>query len=239
MTEPRLREVLVADCVAKRFNDRWVLHSASLRATRGELRALLGRNGTGKSTLLKIAAGIVRPDSGTVRFQGAVRERPTLPVLAREGLCFVPDHELLSNAFSLREQLDFARHPNDVGGIERVAERLNLGHLLASRPFELSSGERRRAEIAFALLRQPVCMLADEPLRNVSPIDAEGLLQVFREIAHDGCAVVITGHEVPALLAAVDHITWCTAGTTYEMGPPFMARTDERFMRDYLGSRGV
>jgi hypothetical protein len=50
--------------------------------------------------------------------------------------------------------------------------------------------------------------------------------------------VVITGHEVPALLAAVDHITWCTSGTTYEMGPPFMARTDERFVRDYLGPSG-
>lgn len=61
---------------------------------------------------------------------------------------------------------------------------------------------------------------------------------MFLEIAKAGCAVVITGHEVPAIMSAVHHITWCTAGTTYEMGPPFMARTDERFMRDYLGSRG-
>ena len=88
------------------------------------------------------------------------------------------------------------------------------------------------------MVRQPVCLLADEPLRNVSPMDAELLLQVFREIAHAGCAVVVTGHEVPALLAAVDHVTWCTAGATYEMGPPFMARTDHRFIRDYLGSVG-
>ena len=51
------------------------------------------------------------------------------------------------------------------------------------------------------------------------------------------CAVVVTGHEVPALLSAADHVTWCTAGTTYEMGPPFMARTNERFLRDYLGFR--
>jgi ABC-type branched-subunit amino acid transport system ATPase component len=88
------------------------------------------------------------------------------------------------------------------------------------------------------MVRRPRCLLADEPLRNISPIDADALLEVFKDIAHNGCAVVLTGHEVPALLAAVDHVTWCTAGTTYEMGPPFMARTDERFVRDYLGSRG-
>ena len=233
-----MREVLVADCVAKRYDDRWVLHSASLRATRGELRALLGRNGAGKSTLLKIAAGIVRPDAGTVRFHGVARNRPTLPSLARDGLCFVPDHDLLSNAFTIREQFEFARHAGDNDGIKRVAERLNLTTLLDARPFELSSGERRRAEIGFALLRQPACLLVDEPLRNLAPIDADSLLRVVVETARSGCAVVVTGHEVPALLAAVDHITWCTAGPTYEMGPAFMARNDERFTRDYLGSRG-
>lgn len=87
-------------------------------------------------------------------------------------------------------------------------------------------------------MRRPTCLLVDEPLRNLAPIDADHLLQVFREMAREGCAVVITGHEVPALLGAAHHVTWCTSGTTYEMGPPFMARTDERFVRDYLGSSG-
>ena len=233
-----MREVLVADSVGKKYDEKWVLHSASLRATRGELRALLGRNGAGKSTLLKIGAGLVAATSGTVFFDGVFRERPRLAQLAREGLCFVPDHDLLSNAFSLRRQLEFVRPPDDPEGIERVADRLTITSLLDARPSELSSGERRRAEVAFAMLRRPVCLLADEPLRNISPIDVEALLRVLVEMAHAGCAVVITGHEVPAILAAVDHVTWCTAGTTYEMGPPFMARTDERFMRDYLGSVG-
>jgi ABC-type multidrug transport system ATPase subunit len=220
-----------------KYGEKWALHSASLRATRGELRALLGRNGAGKSTLLRIGAGLITATSGTVSFNGKFRERPRLANLAREGLCFVPDNDLLSNAFSVRQQLEFVAGRSD-HEIERVAERLTIASLLDARPAELSSGERRRAEVAFAMLRRPVCLLADEPLRNISPIDAEALLEVLKDIAHAGCAVVITGHEVPALLAAVDHVTWCTAGTTYEMGPPFMARTDERFMRDYLGSVG-
>ena len=232
-----MREVLVADCVGKRFGDRWVLHSASLRATTGQVRALLGRNGAGKSTLLRIATGLMQPDGGTVRLNGAPLERANFVKLARGGLCLIPDHDLLSNAFSIREQFAFA------GGtasseIEHVADRLTITHLLDSRPFELSSGERRRAEVGFAMMLRPSCVIADEPLRNVSPIDADVLLKAFLAMAREGCAVVVTGHEVPALLAAVDHVTWCTAGTTYEMGPPFMARTDQRFVRDYLGPAG-
>jgi len=233
-----MREVLVADCVGKRFDDRWVLHSASLRATRGELRALLGRNGAGKSTLFRIAAGLMQPDGGSVRFNGSYIERAKLPRLAREGLCVIPDHDLLSNAFTIREHYQFVAPADDQARIQPMAERMAIAHLLDSRPFALSSGERRRAEVGFALVRRPSCLLADEPLRNISPIDADALLQVFRELAHNGCAVVITGHEVPALMAAVDHVTWCTAGTTYEMGPPFMARTNDQFVRDYLGSSG-
>ena len=233
-----MREVLVADCVGKRFDDRWVLHSASLRATRGELRALLGRNGAGKSTLFRIAAGLMQPDGGSVRFNGSYIERANLPRLAREGLCVIPDHDLLSNAFTIREHYQFVAPADDQARIQPMAEQMAIAHLLDSRPFALSSGERRRAEVGFALVRRPSCLLADEPLRNISPIDADALLQVFRELAHNGCAVVITGHEVPALMAAVDHVTWCTAGTTYEMGPPFMARTNDQFVRDYLGSSG-
>jgi len=233
-----MREILVADCVGKRFDVTWALRSATLRAARGELRSLLGRNGAGKSTLLRIAAGIIQPDSGTVHFNGEARERVRLARLAREGLCFVPDHDLLSNTFSIRQHLEFVRRSDDEDGVDRVAERLAITPLLDARPFELSSGERRRSEIAFALLRKPACLLADELLRNLAPIDADALLLVLLQMTKEGCAVVITGHEVPAMLAAVHHVTWCTAGTTYEMGPPFMARTDERFMRDYLGSVG-
>lgn len=232
----KLREILVADCIGKRYGDRWVLNAATLRATRGELRALLGRNGAGKSTLLRVAAGLLAPDAGSVFFNGIARERARLPWLAREGLCFLPDRELLSSAFTVREQLAFAA--DNAAVITDTADRLGILKLIDARPHELSSGERRRAEVAFAMMRRPTCLLADEPLRNISPIDAEALLAVFQELAHGGCAVVITGHEVPALLAAVDHITWCTSGTTYEMGPPFMARTDERFLRDYLGPSG-
>jgi ABC-type multidrug transport system ATPase subunit len=230
--------ILVADCVGKRFGDRWVLRSASLRAQPGELRALVGRNGAGKSTLLRIAAGLLIPDSGTVHYDARPRIPARLSALAREGLFLLPDHDQLSSAFTLRVHLDFVRPRSARPDETEIIETLGLARHLGAKPHELSSGERRRAELAVAWIRRPRCLLADEPLRNIAPIDGELVLQVLRRMAVEGCAVIVTGHEVSALMAAVHHVTWCTDGSTYELGPPFMARNDDRFRTMYLGTRG-
>ncbi|HEX4681460.1 MAG TPA: ABC transporter ATP-binding protein, partial [Gemmatimonadaceae bacterium] len=74
-----------------------------------------------------------------------------------------------------------------------------------------------------------------EPFRGISPIDAERLAAALRELARSGVAIVVTGHEAPTLLEAADHVTWCTDGTTYELGPPGEATRHERFGREYLG----
>ena len=105
--------ILTVDCAAKSFGGRRVLSSASLRAVTGECRVLLGRNGSGKSTLLKIAAGLLAPDSGGVHFAGRFYRAARLARLARDGLFFLPDHDLLSDAFSVRSQLEMFRRQFD------------------------------------------------------------------------------------------------------------------------------
>lgn len=226
--------MLVADCVAKSFGDRRVLTSASLRAVEGELRVLFGRNGAGKSTLMKIAAGWTQPDSGSVFVDGRALEHTALAALARRGVLWLPDEGLLSNAFTVRRQLDFfaARWGGDAGA---AAERVGITHLVDRAPCTLSGGERRRAELAVALVRRPRVLLADEPYRGVAPLDAEVLTRELRALTAAGCAVVVTGHEAPTLLDAADHVTWCTNGTTRELGPPAVAAGDEWFEREYLG----
>ena len=227
--------VLTADCVAKSFDGHRVLSSASLRAVAGECRALLGRNGTGKSTLLKIAAGLIPPDSGSVHFAGASYVSARLARLAADGLFLLPDHDLLSNAFSVRAQLEMIRERFDGASVTESAARMGVAERLDVRPWQLSGGELRRAEVAAVFVRQPRCLLADEPYRGIAPKDAEDLSRAFRALAATGVAVVITGHEVPTLLATADHVTWCTSGTTYELGAPAIASRDERFRREYLG----
>jgi len=200
-------DLLCADCVGKSYRGRRILSSASLRAVPGELRVLFGRNGAGKSTLLKIGGGCLEPDTGHVRWDGEALTRVSLPVLARRGLFYLPDHDLLSDAFTIRRQLEMVRPQYD----------------------GLSPDDA-------VLVRQPRCLLADEPYRGVAPKDADVLTRVLRDLALSGVAVVVTGHEIPTLLAAADHVTWCVSGTTYELGAPELAAQDERFRREYLGA---
>ena len=120
-----------------------------------------------------------------------------------------------------------------------AAARTGIEHVIDQRPYSLSGGERRRAELAAVLVRKPRCLIADEPYRGISPKDAESLSSIFRELADDGCAVIVSGHEVNTLLDVADHITWCTAGTTYEIGTPEQARAHEALRQEYLGSRNT
>jgi ABC-type lipopolysaccharide export system ATPase subunit len=149
---------------------------------------------------------------------------------------YLPDHDLLSGAFTVRRQLEMFRQQYDGLAPEEAAQRTGVDMHLDKRPGALSGGELRRAELAAVLVRQPRCLLADEPFRGIAPTDAEVLASVLRELSAAGVAVVVTGHEVPALLAAVDHVTWCVSGTTYELGRPALAAQDERFRQEYLGA---
>lgn len=227
--------VLVADAVGKWFGSRRVLTAATLRAVAGQVRVLFGRNGTGKSTLLKIAAGWTPADTGVVHFAGRAFLRPRLARLARHGLFYLPDHDLLSPAFSVRRQLAMVRRRFDGGDVDEALALTGVAAVADRKPSSLSGGERRRAEFAAALVRRPLCLLADEPFRGVAPHDAEVLTAVLRGLAADGCAVVVTGHEVPTLFAAADHVTWCTGGMTYDLGSPAQARAHDAFRREYLG----
>jgi ABC-type multidrug transport system ATPase subunit len=225
---------LVADSVGKSFGKRRILSAASLRAMPGEVKAVFGRNGVGKSTLIKIAAGIIQADTGSVSVNGQYLSRPSLPAMARAGLFYLPDHDLLSRSFTLGEQLNFFAQRFNRRTAAEAARLAQVQHLLAHRPHQLSGGELRRAELAAALTGRPACLIADEPYRGISPVDHDSLTEIFRGLAADGCAVVVTGHEVSALLELAHRITWCTSGTTYELGPPAIARANEAFRRDYL-----
>jgi lipopolysaccharide export system ATP-binding protein len=227
--------LLVADCVGKRFGDRWVLRSATLRAEPGQLRALVGRNGCGKSTLLKIAAGLVNADTGIVRFDGRALLRPRLHRLAVAGVFLIPDVDFLSSSLTVGAHLEVMARSHARRETDDVVRGMRLAGLLDRRPWQLSGGERRRVEMALALVRRPRCLLADEPLRDSAPRDVETILGALRAMVASGCALIVTGHEVPALFEAADHVTWCTDGTTYELGPPPAAVRDERFVRHFLG----
>jgi ABC-type multidrug transport system ATPase subunit len=228
--------ILGADSIGKRFGERKVLSAATLQADRGVVTALVGRNGSGKSTLLRIMAGLMAPDHGHLRFGGQVHPRTHLPRLARQGVFLLPvDRSILVRALTFRQQLDAMRSRFGLRAGDQVLEELKITHLLDQSPDGYSGGERRRAELALAVIRAPACLLADEPFLGITPADTEVFIAAFRRLADSGTAIVVTGHEVPFILAVADRVTWINGGTTRPLGDPESARRDWLFRRDYLG----
>jgi ABC-type multidrug transport system ATPase subunit len=118
--------------------------------------------------------------------------------------------------------------------VNGVVDLLRIGQCIDRKTHELSGGERRRAEVALALIRAPRCLVADEPLRGIDPNDRHVILGAMKELARSGCAVLLSGHEMADLLEVADAVTWVTSGTTYDLGTGSAAMRHDRFNREYL-----
>ena len=227
--------VLVADSIRKSAKGQQILTAASLSVPRGQVVGLLGRVGAGKSTLLKVCAGLTAADSGWIEFMGRRQTRPRLDRLSGEGLFFAPDQSGLALNLTLRQHFDAIASRYGAADYSEIVELLKLDEFLDSYPWTFSGGEERRAILAISMARKPSCLLSDEPFRGVDPLSLELVGQGIRRLAADGCGVVVTGHEVRALRPFLDSVTWVTAGTTYPLGTPEEAWTNDRFKREYLG----
>ena len=231
--------MLRADSIGKSFGDRRILTAATLRAGVGEIVCLIGRNGCGKSTLLRVASGELSADQGTVFFNGTAYVRPRLPTLASRGLFFLPDRELFSPRRTTRAHLTMISRQFPGSSVADAVRVLSLESLLDRRCDSLSTGELRRAEVAGALVRAPSCLLADEPFRHIDPRDRAVIVEALILVAAQGCAVVVTGHDVEDLFRVASRVVWCTDGTTYELGTPSEAAENWRFGNTYLGASRV
>lgn len=229
------REILAVDSVGKSFGGRPVLKAASFWAHEGKITTLMGRNGSGKTTLMRIAVGEVRANTGIVRFLSKPYVNPRLSVLARHGLYYVEERPRLPSTFSIGRQLRLIGNRFGKPAIDKAVAEMGLEELLDGRSDELSGGERRRAALAGALVREPACLLADEPFAGIAPKDQQMIGAALRGMAAAGTAIVLSGHDVEALLSVTDEVIWCVAGTTHGLGGPDEARAHSQFVKDYLG----
>ena len=229
--------LFVAESMGVSFYGKTVLKSASLWASPGKVTAVMGRNGSGKTTLFRAALGLVSRDFGTVTFRSRIFVAPRLHQLAKSGLFYLPDSGLLSRRRTLQWHLSLLerRFPKEVR--DGWPQGLEVESLSEKTAWKMSGGEERRADLALAWARNPSCLLADEPLAGLAPMDQELVSRVIRAMAEGGCAVVVTGHDVRPLMELADEIVWMVSGTTHGIGSPEEARNHDQFRREYLGPR--
>lgn len=227
--------LFVADSFGKSFSGREVLKAATAWAVPGTVTVLFGRNGSGKTTLLKAAVGLLRSDFGVVRYDGEAYLRPRLHHLSRRGLMYLPDRGFLSRRRTLAWHHRMLRLQMKEEPDPTALDTAEVPDLLGKMPDEMSGGEVRRAEMSLVLARRPRCLIADEPLAGIAPNDKETVSAALRTLAGAGCAVLVTGHDVDALMALSDDIVWVVGGTTHWLGSPESARDHFQFRRDYLG----
>ena len=221
--------------VGKSFGSTVALREASLHAEPGKITALMGRNGSGKTTLLGITAGAIRPDSGVIQIGEERRGRWSVAEAARRGVMYLPEARLVAPAYTVRAHFEALQAVFPDTDEASAVEVTGIGHLLGQRCVELSGGERARVSLALSLARRPDVLLADEPLRGLTPIDQEHIGQRLRDLAAGGAAVVASGHDVSVLTRICDVIVWCVQGETHHLGDRDAALSHERFRQEYLG----
>lgn len=193
---------LVTQGLSKQFGDRWALKDLSFEVRPGSLTLLAGRNGAGKTTWMRVAAGLARPSSGTVRFGGA----PVGQVRSQLAVVFddAPVYPLLSGAENLH-LLSGGRSPKAAES-RAILASLDLEQLLLARAGGYSFGQRKRLAVAAALLRRPTWLLLDEPSVGLDSGAWRLVAQALRKLAAGGATAVVTGQDLKNLEELADEI---------------------------------
>lgn len=215
--------VLVVEDVVKRFGDVTALDHVSLRVAPGEFVALLGQNGAGKTTLFQLLSGLFVADSGAIHIYGHDIGRDPVPALAELGIVF--QQPTLDLDISVRANLRFHGGLHGLSARaqdERLADvmsRLGLSEISNRKVRELSGGNRRRVELARALMHQPRILLMDEPTVGLDPASRRDLLRHVMELRAQGVGVLWATHLVDEAESA-DRVVILHRGRVLREGTP-------------------
>jgi branched-chain amino acid transport system ATP-binding protein len=220
--------------VAKRFGGNHVLPGVSFEL-HGRALALVGPNGAGKTTLLNIISGAVRPDSGSVRFEG--HEVAGLPAWKVARLGMVKTHQVVRplRTLTVDEHLSLFARTEDPAELERLRRAVGLDEFAGRAAQELPFGALKRLELAEALAINPHLLLLDEPIGGLSREEAEGILSTLRALRETGRTMVIVEHRLREILPFVDTVIALDRGEIIYDGPPAQFYQSEAVKRAYLG----
>jgi len=227
--------------LSKSYRKRTVIRDLSMTLARGEVVALLGPNGCGKSTCFYSIAGLVTPEGGQVTIDG--RDVTTLPMYRRAklGIGYLPQEMSIFRGMSVEDNIGAIleiSEPDRAIRRKRLDELLSefsIEHLRRASALALSGGERRRVEIARCLAADPKYVLLDEPFAGVDPIAVGEIRTLVSDLKTRGIGVLITDHNVRETLEIVDRAYIMHSGTILMSGTAAEVVADEKVKQVYLG----
>jgi len=219
------------------YGDSHILFDVSLRVERNEVVALLGRNGAGKSTMLKSLMGVVTPRTGKVMFDGRNVAGQKSHVIAVAGMQLVHEDRRIFGSLNVEENLVLAgltapkRWP-----LDRIYEMFpRLKERRGSRGTDLSGGEQQMLAIGRALIRDPKLILLDEPFEGLAPVIVQDLLATCRRLAEAGQTIVVVEQNISAALTLADRVYIINNGHIVESLTKQAVRDQPDILHRYLG----
>ena len=232
---------IVAERLVKTYGHRTVVNGVDLRISSGEVVGLLGPNGAGKTTIFYMIVGLVPVTSGRVLLGGEDITQLLMHRRARRGIGYLPQEasvfRKLSVEDNIRAILEVTKVPRSQrkGRLKEHLAELGLEHVAKQMAYTLSGGERRRLEIARALVTQPHFLLMDEPFAAIDPISVAEVQKIILQLKKRGIGVIVTDHNVRETLRIVDRAYLIHEGRVLSEGSGEFLIRDPKARKFYLG----
>jgi branched-chain amino acid transport system ATP-binding protein len=239
-TRERGRALIAARGLHTYYGASHVLHGVDFAVGEGETVGLMGRNGMGKTTLLRTLLGILAPRAGSVEVDGLEMTRVAPHVIARRGIAYVPEGRGIFPNLSVRENLLMAARAGADGRRAWTEERVlatfpRLAQRLRHAGAQLSGGEQQMLTIGRALMTNPRLLILDEATEGLAPLIAQEIWSIVRAIKDDGIASVIVDKNYRAVTAIADRAVILVKGAVAFEGPSEEVRTQPELRERFLG----
>jgi len=225
----------------KSYGRKKVVDRVSIRVEEGEIVGLLGPNGAGKTTTFSMILGLVPQDAGRVYLRDEdITDRP-MYLRARKGLVLLPQEPSAFRKLTVEENLLAVLEIRPPGAVPKGArvtgtlEEFGLEKLAGARALTLSGGERRRLEIARAIVTDPDFILLDEPFTGIDPLSVRDLQGIIRALRAKGIGILLTDHSVREALEITDRAYILEGGRILKEGTPAEIISSEEVRKSYLG----
>ena len=233
--------ILYTDSLVKTYSNRNVVNDVNIAVRSGEIVGLLGPNGAGKTTTFYMIVGIIRPNAGRVVFKNRPITQMPMCERAQQGIAYLSQEPSIfrrltayENVLAILETLPLTRAEMKRRAYE-LLEDLGIARLAKSKAYTLSGGERRRLEIARALVTRPSLILLDEPFSGVDPIAVADVQQIIRDLKQRDMGILITDHNVRETLSVTDRAYLIHSGEILIEGTAERLINDPEARRVYLG----